>query len=547
MLCVQLIIKETGGSFAKNRMNIRGGQKGVKPQRQIILILDFGSQYTQLIARRIRERNVYCEIHPYYLSLADIEALQPEGIVLSGGPASVYAPSAPLPDKRIFELGLPILGICYGMQVLAYLSVSGQVHPATTREYGLAEIDLSSQSIQTSNALFAGLPNSFDVWMSHGDRIDQLPDGFQSIAKTDNSPVAAMTNLEKNFYGLQFHPEVVHTKDQDLILANYVHQICGCEGDWTMHSFIEETVEKIQNQTDGGRVLCAVSGGVDSTVLTALVQRAIGQQLVCVFVNNGLLRQNESDQVLEMFQSLKVDVHYVDATDRFLNRLAGVENPEQKRKIIGDEFIRVFQDQLNQLGQIDFLAQGTLYPDVIESVSVKGPSATIKTHHNVGGLPENLPFQLVEPLQELFKDEVRAVGTELGLPDSVLGRHPFPGPGLAVRVLGEITPGRLEVLRQADQIFIEEIRQAGIYDQIWQALTVLLPVKTVGVMGDERTYENAVALRAVTSLDGMTADWAKIPHDLLGQISNRIINQVRGINRVVYDISSKPPGTIEWE
>ncbi len=528
-------------------MNIRGGQKGVKPQRQIILILDFGSQYTQLIARRIRERNVYCEIHPYYLSLADIEALQPEGIVLSGGPASVYAPSAPLPDKRIFELGLPILGICYGMQVLAYLSVSGQVHPATTREYGLAEIDLSSQLIQTSNALFAGLPNSFDVWMSHGDRIDQLPDGFQSIAKTDNSPVAAMANLEKNFYGLQFHPEVVHTKDQDLILANYVHQICGCEGDWTMHSFIEETVEKIQNQTDGGRVLCAVSGGVDSTVLTALVQRAIGQQLVCVFVNNGLLRQNESDQVLEMFQSLKVDVHYVDATDRFLNRLAGVENPEQKRKIIGDEFIRVFQDQLNQLGQIDFLAQGTLYPDVIESVSVKGPSATIKTHHNVGGLPENLPFQLVEPLQELFKDEVRAVGTELGLPDSVLGRHPFPGPGLAVRVLGEITPGRLEVLRQADQIFIEEIRQAGIYDQIWQALTVLLPVKTVGVMGDERTYENAVALRAVTSLDGMTADWAKIPHDLLGQISNRIINQVRGINRVVYDISSKPPGTIEWE
>ena len=538
---------ERWGSVAKNRMNIRGGQGVVKSQRQMILILDFGSQYTQLIARRIRERNVYCEIHPYYLSLADIEALQPKGIVLSGGPASVYAPSAPLPDKRIFELGLPILGICYGMQVLAYLSVSGQVHPATTREFGLAEIDLSSQSIQTSNSLFADLPNCFDVWMSHGDRIDQLPDGFQSIAKTDNSPVAAMANLEKNLYGLQFHPEVVHTKDQDLILANYVHQICGCAGDWSMRSFIEETVEKIQKQTDGGRVLCAASGGVDSTVLTSLIQRAIGQQLVCVFVNNGLLRQNESDQVLEMFRSLKVDVHYIDATDRFLNRLAGVENPEQKRKIIGDEFIRVFQDQLNQLGQIDFLAQGTLYPDVIESVSVKGPSATIKTHHNVGGLPENLPFQLVEPLKELFKDEVRAVGTELGLSDSVLGRHPFPGPGLAVRVLGEVTPERLEVLRQADQIFIEEIRQAGIYDQIWQALTVLLPVKTVGVMGDERTYENAVALRAVTSLDGMTADWAKIPHDLLGRISNRIINQVRGINRVVYDISSKPPGTIEWE
>jgi len=395
--------------------------------------------------------------------------------------------------------------------------------------------------------LFQGLPAQFSVWMSHGDRIDHIPNGFHSIAKTDNSPVAAMADLDRNFYGLQFHPEVVHTEDQNLVLSNFVHQICHCLGDWTMRSFIEETTEKIQKQTDGGKVLCAVSGGVDSTVLALLIQRAIGPRLLCVFVNNGLLRQNESEQVLDIYRALDIKVHYVDATDRFLAQLAGIENPEKKRKIIGKEFIQVFQDQFDQIGQIDFLAQGTLYPDVIESVSVKGPSATIKTHHNVGGLPKDLSFELVEPLRELFKDEVRAVGKELGLDGSVLGRHPFPGPGLAVRILGEITAEKLKMVQQADKIFIDEIRKAGIYDEIWQALSVLLPFQTVGVMGDERTYENAIALRAVTSLDGMTADWAKIPHDLLGRISNRIINEVRGINRVVYDISSKPPATIEWE
>jgi len=515
----------------------------VNLQRQTILILDFGSQYTQLIARRIREQNVYCEIHPYHLPLINIQAKKPKGIILSGGPASVYTDAAPLPVSGIFDLGVPILGICYGMQVLAHLLVSGKVHPAQSREFGLAEISLKN----TQTALFQGLPTQFSVWMSHGDRIDHIPNGFHSIAKTDNSPVAAMADLDRNFYGLQFHPEVVHTEDQNLVLSNFVHQICHCLGDWTMRSFIEETTEKIQKQTDGGKVLCAVSGGVDSTVLALLIQRAIGPRLLCVFVNNGLLRQNESEQVLDIYRALDIKVHYVDATDRFLAQLAGIENPEKKRKIIGKEFIQVFQDQFDQIGQIDFLAQGTLYPDVIESVSVKGPSATIKTHHNVGGLPKDLSFELVEPLRELFKDEVRAVGKELGLDGSVLGRHPFPGPGLAVRVLGEITAERLKMVQQADKIFIDEIRKAGIYDEIWQALSVLLPVQTVGVMGDERTYENAIALRAVTSLDGMTADWAKIPHDLLGRISNRIINEVRGINRVVYDISSKPPATIEWE
>ena len=512
-------------------------------QRQTILILDFGSQYTQLIARRIREQSVYCEIHPYHMSLADIQAKQPQGIVLSGGPSSVYTQTAPLPEPNIFDLGIPILGICYGMQVLAQLSASGNVHPAKSREFGLARINLIKENV----TLFQGLSNQFNVWMSHGDRIEKMPDGFHAIAQTDNSPVAAMADLDKNFYGLQFHPEVFHTDDHNLILSNFVRQICMCSGDWTMRSFIEETTEKIQKQINGGRVLCAVSGGVDSTVLASLVKQAVGQQLLCVFVNNGLLRDNESEQVLDIYRTLGIKVHYVDAADRFLTELAGVVNPEKKRKIIGREFIEVFQDQLGTLGKIDFLAQGTLYPDVIESVSVKGPSATIKTHHNVGGLPKDLSFELVEPLRELFKDEVRAVGQELGLDGSILGRHPFPGPGLAVRILGEITIERLSMVRQADRIFIDEIRKSGIYDEIWQALSVLLPVQTVGVMGDERTYENAIALRAVTSLDGMTADWAKIPHDLLGRISNRIINEVRGVNRVVYDISSKPPATIEWE
>ena len=510
--------------------------------RETIIVLDFGSQYTQLIARRIRERMVYCEIHPYHISADQLASIHPKGIVLSGGPSSVYAPGAPLLDPQILMLGVPILGICYGMQLIAHLSTGGKVHPALEREYGSAEVIVDRPA-----PLFAGLPDKIQVWMSHGDRIDALPDGFETIAHTHNSPIAAMANVERGIYGLQFHPEVVHTKDDNRILSNFVHEICRCSERWTMRSFIAEATEKIRTVTQGHRVLCAVSGGVDSTVLATLLKHALGDALVCVFVNNGVLRKNEAEGVLDNFRKLGIDVNYVDATDRFLDCLAGIESPEEKRKRIGEQFIQVFRDALGKLGQIDFLAQGTLYPDVIESVSVKGPSATIKTHHNVGGLPKDLPFTLIEPFRELFKDEVRAVGLELGIPKAILGRHPFPGPGLAVRVIGPVTRERLDILREADEIFITAIRAAGLYDEIWQALAVLLPVKSVGVMGDERTYENVVALRAVTSTDGMTADWAKIPHDVLGVISNRIINEVRGINRVVYDISSKPPSTIEWE
>ncbi len=511
-------------------------------KRETIVVLDFGSQYTQLIARRVREHKVYCEIHPYNIPLNQLASIQPKGIILSGGPASVYATDAPLLDPKILTLGVPILGICYGMQLIAHLSAGGKVHPAAEREFGSAEL-----IVDLPIPLFADLPKTIDVWMSHGDRIDILPDGFHPVAHTHNSPIAAIADLDRDVYGLQFHPEVIHTQDDNRLLANFVYEVCECSDEWTMQSFIAEATEKIRAETGGARVLCAVSGGVDSTVLATLLKRAVGDALACVFVNNGLLRKNEADQVLSTFRELGIDVYYVDATDRFLEYLSGVESPEQKRKIIGNQFIEVFKEGLGQIGQIDFLAQGTLYPDVIESVSVKGPSATIKTHHNVGGLPENLPFKLIEPLRELFKDEVRAVGSELDIPKPVLGRHPFPGPGLAVRILGPITQERLDMLREADEIFIAELRQAGLYDEIWQALTVFLPVKSVGVMGDERTYENVVALRAVTSTDGMTADWAKIPHNVLGVISNRIINEVRGINRVVYDISSKPPSTIEWE
>ncbi len=510
--------------------------------RETIVILDFGSQYTQLIARRIRERRVYCEIHPYHISADELRALNPKGIVLSGGPSSVYTEDAPLPDPEVLTLGSPVLGICYGMQLIAYLSRGGRVHPTSEREFGAATLDVDRRG-----ALFEDLPDGINVWMSHGDRIDSLPEGFHAIGHTQNSPIAAMANLDQDIYGLQFHPEVVHTKDENRILSNFVHKICGCRDEWTMKSFISEATEKIRRTTKDGRVLCAVSGGVDSTVLAALLKHAIGDALACVFVNNGLLRKDEADEVLANFRKLGIGIHYADATDRFLEYLSGVENPEKKRLVIGKQFIEVFKEGVAKLGKIDFLAQGTLYPDVIESVSVKGPSATIKTHHNVGGLPSDLPFQLIEPFRELFKDEVRAVGLELGLPQSILGRHPFPGPGLAVRIIGAITKERLDILREADQIFITELRKAGLYDDIWQALAVLLPVKSVGVMGDERTYENAVALRAVTSTDGMTADWAKIPPEVLGTISNRIINEVHGINRVVYDISSKPPSTIEWE
>lgn len=510
--------------------------------REMIVVLDFGSQYTQLIARRIRERRVYCEIHPYHISADELRAMDPKGIILSGGPSSVYTENAPLPDPQVLSLGSPVLGICYGMQLIAHLSKGGKVHPTTEREFGAATLDINRRG-----ALFENLPDGIDVWMSHGDRIDRLPKGFQAIGHTQNSPIAAMANLDQEIYGLQFHPEVVHTKDDNRILSNFVHKICGCHGEWTMQSFIAEATEKIRSVTQGGRVLCAASGGVDSTVLAALLKHSIDDALVCVFVNNGLLRKDEADEVLANFRELGIEIHYADATDRFLEYLSGVENPEKKRLVIGKQFIEVFKEGVAKLGKIDFLAQGTLYPDVIESVSVKGPSATIKTHHNVGGLPSNLPFKLIEPFRELFKDEVRAVGLELGLPQSILGRHPFPGPGLAVRIVGAITKERLDILREADQIFVTELRKAGLYDDIWQALAVLLPVKSVGVMGDERTYENVVALRAVTSTDGMTADWAKIPPEVLGTVSNRIINEVHGINRVVYDISSKPPSTIEWE
>jgi GMP synthase (glutamine-hydrolysing) len=513
-------------------------------QQETILILDFGSQYTQLIARRIRELNVYCEIQPYTLSLAQIKTIAPNGIILSGGPASVYEAESPKIDTKLFELGVPILGICYGMQLMAALLTGGKVEPAIEREYGHAPL----QVLDASEPLFDGLPAQFSAWMSHGDRIDTLPIGFQTIAETENAPVAAMVDSDRGFYGLQFHPEVEHTRDADGILQNFTRKICRCHSAWTMRDFIARATAQIQEQVGDARVLCAVSGGIDSMVLATLLYKAIADALVPVFVDNGLLRKNEAAEVVATCEQLGIPLVAVDAVDPFLNALARVTDPEKKRKIIGAQFIETFKSTvLGMEHDFRFLAQGTLYPDVIESVSVKGPSATIKTHHNVGGLPTDMPFELLEPFRELFKDEVRAVGAELDLPPHVLGRHPFPGPGLAVRILGEVTYERLEVLRAADAIFISEIKEAGLYNEIWQALAVLLPVRSVGVMGDARTYENAVALRAVTSSDAMTADWARIPADVLARISNRIINEVQGINRVVYDISSKPPSTIEWE
>ena len=507
-----------------------------------ILILDFGSQYTQLIARRVRESKVYSEIVPYHVPLKEIEARQPDGIILSGGPASVYDKNAPVCDPGLFKLAVPILGICYGMQLMTHL-LGGKVARATKREYGRAEL-----MIEEASDLFKGLPNQTAVWMSHGDRIETLPPGFQAIARTDNSPSAAMKDPRRKFFALQFHPEVVHTPQGTQILQNFLYQIAGCSPTWDMGSFLKEAEKNIAAQIGEGRAICALSGGVDSSVAAVLVQRVIGKRLTCIFVDNGLLRKDEAKRVLDTFKkNLKLNIRFVDASDRFLKRLAANSHPERKRKIIGREFIRVFDEEAKKVGKVDYLVQGTLYPDVIESVSLKGPSATIKTHHNVGGLPKRMRLKLVEPLRMLFKDEVRRLGVELGIPEVLLYRHPFPGPGLAVRVLGKITRERLDRLREADAIFEEEIRKAGLYNAIWQAFAVYLPVHSVGVMGDERTYENAVALRAVTSQDGMTADWADIPHDVLKRISSRIINEVKGINRVVYDISSKPPSTIEWE
>jgi GMP synthase (glutamine-hydrolysing) len=512
--------------------------------RDLILILDFGSQYTQLIARRVREQKVYSEIHPFNLPLARIREMAPRGIILSGGPSSAYDAGAPRISTEIFDLGVPILGICYGVQLTALL-LGGQVVAAARREYGRATVKVGD-----AGDLFHGFAagEEIPVWMSHGDRIESLPDGFRVIGESANCPAAAVAAPGRKFWGVQFHPEVAHTPRGGEVLANFLFRICGCEPAWTMAGFAEEAIATVTRTVGSGHAVCGLSGGVDSSVAAALVLRAIGSRLTSIFVDTGLQRAGEAAQVTSLFRdAFKADLRVVDASERFLGKLAGVTDPEQKRKIIGREFIAVFEEEAKKIGGAEFLVQGTLYPDVIESVSFKGPSAVIKSHHNVGGLPERMHLKLVEPLRELFKDEVRALGAELGLPRHVLWRQPFPGPGLAVRVLGEVTRARCDVLRAADVIIEEEIRAAGLYESIWQSFGVLLPVRTVGVMGDERTYAEVLALRAVHSKDGMTADWVPLPYDLLATISSRIVNEVKGINRVVYDVSSKPPATIEWE
>jgi len=510
--------------------------------REAILIIDFGSQFTQLITRRIREANVYSEIYPHTISVDKIKELKPKGIIFSGGPLSVYDEGAPEIDKEILNLKIPVLGICYGMQLICS-NFGGKVEPAADREYGKAILRIIDDS-----DILTGINDASVVWMSHGDYLTEIPSGFKIIGESDHSPICAISNDTKRIYGLQFHPEVAHTEEGKKIIDNFLFEICSCNADWTAENFIGEEIENIKREVGDAKAICALSGGVDSTVAAVLVKKSIGKNLICIHIDTGLMRRNESEKVGDLFdEKLKLDHIHVNASQKFLKNLKGVSDPEEKRKIIGNTFIEVFEEEAKKIENAEFLVQGTLYPDVIESVPVKGASATIKSHHNVGGLPEKMNLNLIEPFRELFKDEVRKVGRQLNIPEEFIVRHPFPGPGLAVRILGEISEEKLEILREADDIFITSIKEEGIYKNIWQAFTILLPVNSVGVMGDARTYENVLALRAVNSVDGMTADWYAFEHDFLADVSNKIINKVKGVNRVVYDVSSKPPATIEWE
>jgi GMP synthase (glutamine-hydrolysing) len=522
---------------------VLASESPVRADRESIILIDFGSQYSLLIARRVRESNVYCEIVPHDTPWEKVSHLNPRGVILSGGPASVYDSGAPMAPGWVYEKGLPVLGICYGMQLVAH-QLGGRVTPGTRQEYGHAILHLSD----SDSPLFAGLKSQLSVWMSHGDRIDVLPPGFRSLAHTENSPVAVMGKGD-GIFGLQFHPEVIHTPDGKAILRNFAYRVCRCRGDWTPGNFINDSIRRIKEQVGSGKVISAISGGVDSAVVSALIHKAIGGQLTCIFVDNGLLRRNEVERVFTVLNNnMGMPIRHSDAAARFLKRLKGVVDQETKRKIIGEEFIRVFEEEATAMGKVDFLAQGTLYPDVIESASSGSKTAAkIKSHHNVGGLPAEMALKLVEPVRYLFKDEVRKVGIELGLPEDMVWRQPFPGPGLAVRIIGEITWDKLEILRAADAVVTEEIENAGLYRELWQSFAVLTDVHSVGVMGDYRTYGYLVAVRAVTSEDAMTADWARLPYDVLARISNRIVNEVKGVNRVVYDITSKPPSTIEWE